>query len=159
MKRAITLAAVAMLMLAAVPSAQAPPDFAGKWTLVPDPTAAGGRGAGGLGQTATIVQDVATLTITRSSQMGESTSTYKLDGSESKNTLNFNGNAIEQVSKAKWDGGKLLVNTTMNFDGNPVELSMVMSLDAAGNLNVESTRPDFQGGGAPITTKATYKKN
>jgi hypothetical protein len=40
-----------------------------------------------------------------------------------------------------------------------VETSMVMSLDAGGNLNIESTRPDFQGGGAPITTKATYKKN
>jgi hypothetical protein len=66
---------------------------------------------------------------------------------------------MEQLSKAKWDGGKLIVNTTMNFDGNAVETSMIMSLDAAGNLNIESTRPDFQGGGAPITTKATYKKN
>ena len=57
----------------------------------------------------------------------------------------MNGNAIDQVSKAKWDGGKLLVNTTMNFNGNPVETSMVMSLDTAGNLVVETTRPDFQG--------------
>jgi hypothetical protein len=46
----------------------------------------------------------------------------------------------------------------MSFDGNPVQVSMKMSLDASGNLLVESTRPDFQGGGAPITTKTTYKK-
>jgi hypothetical protein len=47
----------------------------------------------------------------------------------------------------------------MNFDGNAVETTMTLSLDASGNLLVESTRPDFQGGGAPITTKMTYKKN
>jgi hypothetical protein len=36
---------------------------------------------------------------------------------------------------------------------------MSMSLDPSGTLLVESTRPDFQGGGAPVTTKSTYKKN
>jgi hypothetical protein len=36
---------------------------------------------------------------------------------------------------------------------------MVMSVDAAGNLVVETTRPDFQGGGGPVTTKMSYKKN
>jgi hypothetical protein len=35
---------------------------------------------------------------------------------------------------------------------------MKMWLDEAGTLNVESTRPDFQGGGAPVTTRNTYKK-
>jgi hypothetical protein len=47
----------------------------------------------------------------------------------------------------------------MNFDGNPVQVSMVMSLDPAGTLAVVTTRPDFQGGGAPVTTKRTYKKS
>jgi polyisoprenoid-binding protein YceI len=160
MKRATTLAAAAVLLMAALLSAQAPPNFAGKWTLVPDPNAPAGGGRGmAMSPAVTVVQDASTLTMTRTSPMGEFTSTYKLDGSDSKNTLNFNGNAIEQLSKAKWDGGTLIVNTTMNFDGNAVEMSTVMSLDAAGNLNIESTRPDFQGGGAPVTTKATYKKN
>ena len=35
----------------------------------------------------------------------------------------------------------------MNFDGNAVETSMTMMLDSSGNLLVETTRPDFQGGG------------
>src|SRR5215203_1021042 len=156
MTRAMTLALAGVLMAGALVAAQATPSFAGKWTLVADPNAApggAGRGPGGLGQTAVIVQDATTLTITRTSQMGEFTSTYKLDGSESKNTLTMNGNAIEQVSKAKWDSGKLLVNTTMDFGGNPVTVTMTLSLDAAGNLLVDSTRPDFQGGGAPVTTK------
>jgi hypothetical protein len=162
MKRVLSLAAAVVIIAGAMLAAQAAPSFAGKWTLVPDPNAApggAGRGPGGLGQSVVIVQDAATLTMTRTTAMGEFTSTYKLDGSESKNTFNMQGNAIEQVSKVKWDGGKLLVNTTMDFGGNPVATSMTLSLDASGNLLVESTRPDFQGGGAPVTTKATYKKS
>ena len=46
----------------------------------------------------------------------------------------------------------------MDIQGQAVETSLVLSLDPSGNLVVESTRPDFQGGGAPITTKMTYKK-
>jgi hypothetical protein len=162
MKRAMTAAAAVLVFITAGLSAQAPPNFAGKWTLVADPSAApagGGRSMGGIGQTATIVQDATALTITRTTQMGEFTSTYKLDGSDSKNTMNMGGNAVDLLSKAKWEGSKLTVHTTMNLNGNPVETSMVMSLDADGNLLVETTRPDFQGGGGPITTKATYKKN
>jgi hypothetical protein len=147
-----------MVILAATVFAQSPPSFAGKWVVAPDPSAGGGRGFGGLGQAATITQDASSLTITRTTQAGEFTSTYKLDGTESKNTLNFQGNAVEQLSKAKWDGARLIVNTSMNFNGNPVETSMIMSLDATGNLVVETTRPDFQGGGKPITTTMTYKK-
>ena len=147
------------LVVGAGTFAQSPADFAGKWTLVPDAAAGGGRGGfGGLGQAATITQDASTLTITRSIQAGEFTSTYKLDGTESKNTMTIQGNAVEQLSKAKWDGAKLLINTSMSFKGTPVETSMTMSLDPSGSLIVESTRPDFQGGGAPVTTKTTYKK-
>ena len=151
-----TVVMFAVIVFASIASAQTP-NFAGKWTLVPDPAATGGFG-GGLGQEATITQDAGTLTVKRTTQMGEFTSTYKLDGSESKNTLTIQGNAIEQLSKTKWDGGTLQVDTTMSFDGNPVQVSMKMSLDSSGNLLVETTRPDFQGGGAPVTTKMTYKK-
>ena len=53
---------------------------------------------------------------------------------------------------------KMNVTTTAEFDGNKFETSMSLLLDAAGALVVESTRPDFQGGGAPVTSKMTYKK-
>jgi hypothetical protein len=143
------------ILLAAFTAAQTP-DFSGKWALVPDPAAQGP--GGGLGQSAVIKQDAATITVTRTTQMGEITTVYKLDGSESKNTLNFQGNAMEQLSRTKWEGGTLRVDTSMNFDGNAVNLTMALSLDPSGNLIVVSTRPDFQGGGSPVTTKATYKK-
>jgi hypothetical protein len=155
MRRLLTFAA--LIAATTIAAAQAPPSFAGKWTLVPDPNAAGGMG--GLGQEATITQDASTMTITRTTQMGTFTSNYKMDGTESKNTLSIQGNTVEQVATAKWDAGKLRVNTKMDFGGNPVELTMVLSLDPSGTLLVESTRPDFQGGGAPITTKMSYKKN
>ena len=159
MKRAhtvITLAAVAILVSAATAVQAQTPNFSGKWALVPDPAAQGP--GGGLGTSAMIKQDASTLTINRTTQMGEITTVYKLDGSESKNTINFQGNAIEQLSKTKWEGGTLHVATTMNFDGNAVNVTMAMSLDPSGSLVVVSTRPDFQGGGSPVTTKATYKK-
>jgi hypothetical protein len=157
MKRVMTVTAVTCALALCSLLAQAPPNFAGKWTLVPDANGGGGRGMG-LGQNATIVQDANTLTLTRTTQMGEFTTTYKLDGTESKNTLNMGGNTIDQLSTAKWDGGKLTINTKMDFQGTPVETTLVLSLDPSGNLLIESTRPDFQGGGAPITTKMTYKK-
>ena len=160
MRRVLTLVAVAVITATTIAAAQAPApaNFAGKWTLIPDPNAAAG-GPGGLGTEATITQDASTLSITRTTQMGTFTSNYKLDGSESRNTLTIQGNSIDQLSTTKWDGGKLLVNTKMDFGGNIAELKMVMALDSSGNLVVETTRPDFQGGGAPITTKTAYKKN
>ena len=156
MHRSHAALALAVSMLFSAATLAQSTNFAGKWTIVPDPAVQGGFG--GLGQSAVIKQDAATLTITRTTQMGEVTSVYKLDGSESKNTLSFQGNSIDQVSKTKWDGGTLHVDTSMNFDGNQVSVTMAMSLDAAGNLVVVSTRPDFQGGGAPVTTKTSYKK-
>jgi hypothetical protein len=160
MPRAGLIAIAAAAALTATVVAQTTPNFAGTWKLVPDATASAGAGrAGGLGPEATIVQDATSLTITRFTQMGEFKSVYRLDGSESRNVLDFQGNSIDQLSTTKWDGGKLIVNTKMEFSGNLVEVSMTMALDASGNLIVENTRPDFQGGGAPVTTKATYKKN
>jgi hypothetical protein len=152
--------------LAAGVAAQATPSFAGKWTLVPDPNApqVGGRGGrgggmlGGLGTEAVIAHDAKTLTITRTTQAGATKSVYNLDGSDSKNTMTFGENSIDLVSKAKWADGKLAITTTANFNGNAFETTMTLSLDG-GSLIVESTRPDFQGGGAPITTKLTYKKS
>jgi hypothetical protein len=142
------------ILLSATALAQSP-NFAGKWARVSDPGAQGGPG--GLGPSAVITQDATTLTIIRTTQMGEVTSVYKLDGSESKNTLNFQGNSIDQISTTKWDGSTLHVDTSMTFDGNAVKVTMEMSLDATGNLVVVSTRPNFQGGGL-VLTKAIYKK-
>lgn len=164
MRRA--LAAVVVLTLiagAAAVMAQTPskPNFAGKWTLVPDPNApaptgrGGGRG-GGLGQVFSAEQNDKTLNVaTTNEQVGEIKAVYNLDGSESKNPISFNGQSVDRVSKAKWDGAKLVITTTINFNGNAVESTQAWSLDATGNLVVETTS-SFTG--TPTTTKTTYKK-
>ena len=158
----MSVAAAAVLTAGVL--AQATPNFAGTWTIVPDANAPqaggrGGRGGGmlGLGQQATIAQDAKTLTLTRTTQAGETTSVYTLDGSKSTNKVTFGENTLELVSTAKWDGPRLVVTTTADFQGNAFETTMRLSLEG-GNLIVETTRPDMQGGGAPITTKVTYKK-
>ena len=163
MKRAIvTIGALLFVASVAGAFAQAKANFAGKWTLVPDANAAagGGRGRGmggfgGLGQGGSVEQNDKTLTVTTTTQMGELKSVYNLDGSESKNTISMQGNSIDRVSKAKWDGAKLVIVTTTNFQGTPIETTQTWSLDATGSLIIESTS-NFQG--TPTTTKMTYKK-
>jgi hypothetical protein len=165
MKRAVLTAAVSALLVATLGFAiQAVPNFAGKWTRIddpaaPPPTGRGGGALGGLGAEATIVQDAKMLTITRTTQAGELKTMYNLDGTESKNTFaaRAGGAGIETLSKAKMESGKLVISTTINIGGNPIQTSMSMMLNATGQLVVESTSPGRQGG-APTTTKSTYRK-
>ena len=157
------IAALSMVLgTASLVIAQAKTNFAGKWTLVVDPNAPapagrGGRGGGfgGLGQGGSIEQNDKTITVITTGQAGEVKSVYNLDGSESKNSVTFGGNAIERVSKVKWDGAKLVIETTTNFQGNPITSTQTWSLDASGGLVIESTS---NMGGNPTTTKQTYKK-
>ncbi len=66
--------------------------------------------------------------------MGEQKVVYNLDGTESKNPLTFNGNTIERSSKVKWDGAKLVITTTTNFNGTANESTQTWSLDASGQF-------------------------
>jgi hypothetical protein len=163
------LFAAAIAMIAAIgvsPRAQAKPDFSGKWVAVdPLPSAdasgsarggrGGGRGAGfqpGFGPEFTVKQDAKTLTITRG---GQSTPlTYKLDGSESKNTVTRDGQQQEQIATATWDGNTLVIATQVRFQGNTREQRRVLTMEG-GNLVVNQTNPG-RGGGATI--KVVYKK-
>jgi hypothetical protein len=43
--------------------------------------------------------------------------------------------------------------------GQTIEIKSVVSAGPDGTMIVETTFPDFQGGGGPITSKATYKKS
>ncbi len=165
----LVVAVVLMFGAAASLAAQAKPDFSGKWVMDPSSAPAppagapaggggggggrgGGRGGGGFGQEFTIAQNAKTLTITRMQGDQTVTTVYNLDGSESKNTVQGRGGATEQVSKAVWDGAKLVV-TTMAGNG---EQKRVFAMEG-GNLTIETTAPGRDGGpGTP--TKLVYKK-
>ena len=162
MKRAAVLvSALAVVLYTVGMSAQAKPSFAGKWTMdAPAGGAApagggggGGRGGGrggGLvaGMEVTITQDATMIKVDRMQGQNAVSMTVKLDGSESKNSvMGRGGAATEMVSKATWEGAKLVINTT----GGPMPTKQMLSLDA-GNLVVENAAADG------TIAKVTYKK-
>ena len=148
----VGIIATAVLAVAAMAFAQKP-DFSGTWTLDEAATGApagggcGGRGGGGLGMGGTVKQTADTLTVERTFGDNKITANYKLDGSESKNTMmGRGGQQVESVSTAKWDGAKLTINTKAGEN----ESTQVWSV--AGNvLTIETTN-------ARGTQKRVYKK-
>jgi hypothetical protein len=156
--------AAAVLAVATLAWAQKP-DFSGTWTL--DPAASeggaggapggggggGGRGGGrgGLGQGGTVKQTADALTVERTMGENKVTSTYKLDGSESKNTMmGRGGNSVESVSTAKWDGPSLVITTKMDMGNGPQESTQKWTVNGS-TLTIETTN-------ARGTQKMTYKK-
>lgn len=161
-RNALVVGALSLVVAASIAQAQDKPNFSGSWTLIANPNAAGGGGGGGrgggagLGQAATITQDAKTLTVTRTTQNGEVKLVYNLDGSESKNMVQGRGGQTEQVSKATWDGNKLVISTTLTMGENTVTRTQTMSLDGSGQLVVTVSGPGR--GGEVMTNTQTYKK-
>lgn len=157
MKRAI-IVTVALAALVAVPAlslAQAKPDFSGSWTLnqdKSDPAPA----RGGVASQMTIKQTPAQLSIDRTMAQGTQTAAYKLDGTESTNTIG----AGEAKSKAMWEGPKLVITTQQMVQGRGggdpinVEVKEVYSRDG-GTLTVERTQTTPMGA---QTRKLVYDK-
>ncbi|MEO7192953.1 MAG: hypothetical protein ABI051_18050 [Vicinamibacterales bacterium] len=153
MKQIFAALVVMALMAAALTAQSSKPSFSGTWKLTSDPS------AGPFVASQFVASDDGkVLTVMSTTQMGESKTIYNLDGSPAKSPLDFNGNTMDRTTKATWDGAKLVLTTTSDFGGNTFEIKQVWSLAADGTLSVETTFPDFQGGGAPTTSKATYKK-
>lgn len=166
-RAAAVLGALALVVASASVFAQAKPNFAGAWTLVPAEGAAagggggrgGGRGGGGgggggfaCGQSCTITQDAAVLKVER--MQGENTisMSFKLDGSDSSNTTMGRGGEQTVVSKAAWTGNNLVITTA----GQNGETKATVSM-ASGMMSISTTRPG-RGGGDPTTTTQSYKK-
>src|SRR5690349_18514734 len=157
MKRArIGMFAIATLAVATMAFAQAKPDFSGTWTPdqpagapggggAPGGAPGGGGGGGGRGMAGpmTVKQSATELTVERQGRNGAQTTTYKLDGSESKIQMG----QMEATATAKWDGSKLVITTKTD----QVEQAQTWSL-ASGVLTIDRT-----GGRGPSTT--TYKKS
>ena len=153
MNRVSAVLVVFGLLLTVAVTAQSKPCFAGSWKLTSDPS------AGPFVASQLVVSDDGKVfTIVSTSQMGELKTVYNLDGSPAQSPLDFDGNKIDRSTKAVWDGAKLVLTTTSDFGGMPFEVKQVLSLGADGTLSVQSTFPDFQGGGTPTTSTATYKK-
>ena len=159
MKRArVGILATAVFAVASMAFAQAKPDFSGTWTLdtsaAPAPGAGGGgQRAGGMGGPMVVKQTADTLSIERTRGENKTVTTYKLDGTESTNSMmaGRDGGTVEVKSVAKWDGSKLTITTKRpGQDGTLQESTETWSLDA-GNLTIERT-------GGRGASKQVYKK-
>ena len=146
-------AVLVVLALAASAATQDKPDFTGTWKLV-------GEAADMFTASQIVVaKDATLLTVTTTGQMGEFKTTYKLDGTSGSSPLDFQGNMIDRTTKMAWNDNKLTLIADSDMGGQAFEVKSVISAGPDGAMMVETTFPDFQGGGAPITIKATYKKN
>lgn len=158
MKRVLLLAATMAVILPFAAHAQGKPDFSGTWTLdtaKSDPAPAG-RGGGGAA-TLMIKQTGTELSIQSEGRQGPQTMTYKLDGSESKNEQMGRGGAQTIMSKAKWDGASLVIDTTREIQGMSITTHEVRKLDNGGKeMKVESTTQTPQG---EIKRNVVYTKS
>jgi len=154
MRHIFATATALVLLFAAIAPAQTKPNFAGKWALA-DPGAADGRM---IPATMTVAQDAKTITLLTVGQVGEVKTVFNLDGTPGKSPIEIQGMNIDRVTKSAWDGSKLVLTTVSDFQGQSFETKQVWTLNADGTLTVDATRPDFQGGGGPVTSKSVYKK-
>jgi hypothetical protein len=168
MKRTFFASAAALVFASSSALAQAHPNFAGKWVILPDTATValqgmspGGGEAGGLGGEATITQDDKTMTVKRMTPtMGELTSVFNLDGTETYTNVNVQGNQIPLTMKTRWDDKKLVTSTWVNVgNGQQLEIILNFSLDDKGNLVTEHTIPSFGNGMPSGTIVSKYKKN
>jgi hypothetical protein len=152
--------AAAVLAVATLAWAQKA-DFSGTWTLDAEASGApaggggggGGRGGGrgGLGQGGTVKQTATELSVERTMGENKVTSTYKLDGTESKNSMMGRGGApVESVSTAKWDGPALVITTKTDMGNGPQESTQKWTVSGS-VLTIETTN-------ARGTQKMVYKK-
>ena len=152
MKRILSIL-FSLMLLAVAAAAQDKPDFTGTWKLAGDapdqftPTQI------------VVAKDADSLIVTTTGQMGEFKTTYKLDGTAGSSPLDFQGNMIDRTTKMTWNENKLTLTAASDMGGQAFEIKSVVSAGPDGTMIVETTFPDFQGGGGPITTKATYKKS
>ena len=150
------------LVVACLLSSQAParPDFSGEWVLdqrqsTPTPSGV----AGMLGSSFAAKQDLKTLTLDITFPGGSLRAVYNLDGSESRNVMPGPAGDEVIVSRATWDGNRLVIVTksTETQDGKPVamETRRVMWIGADGLLILERS-------GTPVTlvptTRSVYRR-
>ena len=178
MRRAAAILSVAAAVLWTTTAfAQGKPNFSGSWTReapAGGAAAAGGggggaRGGGGGGQrggggggggfqcgmTCKITMDATTLKTERTQGEATVTATFKLDGSDSPNPgfARGGGEAPMIVSKATWNGDKLVISTTRDMQGTAVTATQTLSLEG-GKLVVETN----SGREGATPQKLTYTK-
>lgn len=112
--------------------AQAKPNFTGTWVAVSPAEAAG--------QEQEVRHTATTLSTGHASEGAGHHETYKLDGTESRNELTSHGEKIVTLSKAVWDGDKVVITGATTYpDGRKLESKQTWSMNSSGQLVIEFT--------------------
>ncbi len=167
------LAAAFVALCAATAGAQARPSFAGEWVRVDStpakPTVAAtgdaafrtGDMGSGWGAPITIRQTDDSLFVEYAQFSAYDLQprqryAFALDGSETRNRVIVGHAESVQRARAAWRGGELVITTRHatppEISRTPTEVQQVLSLDAAGQLVVATTRPGFRGANVVRTT-------
>jgi hypothetical protein len=158
-----------------------PPDFSGKWVVVPESSAAGatqgsapptlsaqGNMGSGWPPEIQLTQDASTLIVQFTYYHPRDVQPpiifkYFLDGSTSRNAIDLGRGTQEQVSRTRRDGDSLVITTTHSFL-NPItkqpmtsETRQKLTLASPTQLIIETARSAVMGGQSS-TTKTTYSR-
>jgi hypothetical protein len=168
-------------LLASTFASGAPPDLSGKWTVAaparapgtaqgsaPPSLSAHGDMGSGWGSPLTVSQDAAALSVEYTCFHPRDVQppfrfTYRLDGAESRNVVNLGRGPQLQVSRAAWQGERLVITTRHEFvnprDGQVVtsETRQTLWLEAADTLVIDTWRSGVLGGKSS-TTRTTYAR-
>ena len=168
----------ALMLLATMAAAQAPPDFSGRWTAVPEPPAAGGgRGTAaapvtmgsGWGGEITITQDRlhahrgtrAVLPVRHAAADAHSPTGWTAPRAATPST--WAGGRRSSPRRPHCQDASVVITTTFRFShpesgrAETIEVRQVLSLDLSGSLVITTTRSGFAGG-PPSTSTTTYKR-
>jgi hypothetical protein len=182
MRRVIAIV-VGVWCFCAAASAQGHPDFSGRWTSDPEPSAAtaqpargGGPGRGGpvgemgsgWGSTITVAQDAKALTVEyaffgRGDMMQPLRFTYALDGSETSNKVMMGRGMQTQTSRTSWAQDALVITTTYPFTdpttnkASTATVTRTLRLDSPASLAVETEIGGVLGG-PPSKFRTVYRK-
>lgn len=136
----ITTAAV---MLVVVAGAHQKPNFSGRWVVVSPEK--------GAGTEQVVKHDDKTLSTEHASEGSGHRMIYQLDGVERRNALPSHGAEIVILSKAIWDGDRIVITSQATYpNGMKTQSKEVWSLDAQGRLVIDYT--ESGPGGTPGPT-------
>ena len=143
-------------------------DFSGQWVADPPAAAAAGDMGSGWGSPLSITQDARQLVVeqalfSRYDLQPPVKTAYALDGSESRNTVMTGHASQTRVSRAKWDGAALVIETTYPAidpaTGKSITTNVTqrLTLESPGVMVIDATRSGAFGGG-PTHARTAYRK-
>jgi hypothetical protein len=155
MRRSNWLVLALLVLSAGLAFGQAKPNFSGEWTLVPAKSDFGMMPAPSSG-TQKITHNEPELKVvnTQTGDQGTMTmeSSYTTDGKECVNSGRFG----EVKSKLKWDGPALVIDSTMDFQGSPVNITNRWALSDDGKALTVNMH--FASGMGEGDAKMVYEK-